>query len=167
MSDPNLTTRVNGVPYSWTSCAHFYAGIPYKGVTKVDWKESRKRVYVPNAQQDGTPQGITSGIYRVDSLSFTLLRDSADGLRNDLGTLGAGSFGDAQFDYMLQLYEPANQIPSTTLISGCVIEEVGETQEFAEDGGYLVTELTCKALFVLKTVNGNPQQLWSQLRSLL
>ena len=149
--------------------AHFFAGIPYKGVTKVDYKESRKRVYVYQVmpQQDGTPQGITSGIYRVDSLSFTLLRDSADGLRADLGTLGAGSFGDAQFDYMLQLYEPANQIPSTTLISGCVIEEVSESQEFAEDGGYLVTELTCKGLFILKTVSGVPQQLWSQLRSLL
>jgi hypothetical protein len=167
MPDSNLVQRVNGVPYSWTSVANFFAGFPYKGVTKIDWKESRKRVYVPNAQQDGTPQGITSGIYRIDSLSFTLLRDSADSLRSDLGILGSGSFGDAQFDYMLQLFEPQNNNPSTTLISGCCIEEVGETQEFAEDGGYLVTEFTCKALFVLKTVAQQPQQLWSLLRSLL
>jgi hypothetical protein len=167
MPDPNLTTRVNGVPYSWTSTASFFAGIPYKGVTKVDYKESRKRVYVPNQQQDGLPQGITSGVYRVESLSFTLLRDSYEGLAQDLAVLGGGSHGDAQFDYMLQLFEPANQIPSTTLISGCNIEEVSETQEFAEDGGYLVTEITCKAMFILKTVAGTPIQLWSLVRQLL
>lgn len=167
MPDPNLVQRVNGALYSWTSTAHFFTGIPYKGVTKVDFKQSRKRVYVPSAQQDGTPQGITSGVYRVESFSFTMLRDSADALKADLSEQGAGSYGDATFDYMLQLFEPVNDTPTTTVISGCAIEEDNETQEFAEDGGYLVTEFTCKALFILKTVDGAPQQLWSALRSLL
>lgn len=168
MPDPNLTQRVNGVPYSWTSIANFFAGQPYKGLTKIDWKDTRKRVYVPNAQQDGVPQGITSGIYRVESFSFTMLRDSAEGLMLDLADFsGSSSYGDAQFDYLFQLYEPANQIPSSTLISGVAIEEVHEGQEFSEDGGYLVTEFTCKAMFILKTVGSVPIQLWSQIRSLL
>lgn len=165
--DPNLTQRVNGVPYSWTSTSHFFAGIPYKGITKASWKDTRKRVYVPNAQQDGVPQGITSGVYRVESFAFTMLRDSAEALMDDLSTLSGGSHGDAQFDYLFQLYEPANAIPSSTLISGVCIEEASESQEFSEDGGYIVTEFTCKAMFILKTVNGNPLQLWSQIRSLL
>lgn len=169
MPDPNLVTRVNGVPYSYTSTSHYFDGLPYKGVTKVNYKESRKRIYVPAAQQDGTPLGITSGVYRIESLSFTLIRDSADALRQDLTAVGAGSFGDAQFDYMLQLFEPGTpQLPTQTLITGIVIEDVEEDQEFSEDGGpYLVTVFTCKALFILKTVNGAPQQLWSLLRSLL
>lgn len=168
MPDPNLVTRVGGVPYSWTSTAHFFNGVPYKGVTKVSWKESRKRIYVPAAFQDGTPLGITSGVYRVDSLSFTLIRDSAHGLMADLTALGAGSYGDAQFDYLLQLFEPGISIPIQTVIGGCVIEEVESDQEFSEDGGpYLVSTFNCKALAVFKTFSGVPMQLWSQVRQLL
>lgn len=166
MPDPNIT-RVNGTPYSWNSCGHFFNGIPYKGITKSNFKDSRKRVYVPNAQQDGTPQGITSGVYRVESLSWTLLRDSAQGLMLDLTAEGAGSFGDAQFPYMLQTFEPGNFNPSTTVISGCVIEDADETQEFGEDGPYLVTEITAKALFIIRDYTGTPMQLWSLIRSLL
>lgn len=169
MPDPNLVSRVNGYIYSYTSTSHFFEGVPYKGVSKVEWKQSRKRVYAGAAQQDGTPLGVTSGVYRVDSLSFTLLRDSADQLRSDLAAIGAGSYGDAQFSYLLQVFEPGNTgLPSSTLITGCVIEEDNESQEFSEDGGpVLVTEFTCKAMFVTKTVNGTPQQLWSLVRSLL
>jgi len=170
MPDPNLVTRVNNVPYSWTSCAHFFNGFPYKGITKVNYKESRKRIYVPSAAQDGTPLGITSGVYRVESVSFTLSRDSWEqGLATELTALGLGSYGDASFDYLLTLNEPGTiSLPSSTVIGGCVIEEVEEDQEFSEDGGpYLVTVLTCKAIAVFKTSNGVPLQLWSQIRSLL
>lgn len=170
MPDPNLVSRVNGYIYSYTSTSHFFEGVPYKGVSKVEYKQSRKRVFAGAAQQDGTPLGVTSGVYRVESLSFTLLRDSADQLRSDLSAIGGGSYGDAQFSYMLQVFEPGNVtgLPSTTLITGCVIEEDNESQEFSEDGGpVLATEFTCKAMFVTKTVNGTPQQLWSLVRSLL
>jgi hypothetical protein len=171
MPDPNLVSRINGVPYSWTSCAHMFNGAPYKGITKVNWKESRKRIYVPSAAQDGTPLGITSGVYRVESLSFTLHRSTWEqGLATDLTAIGLGSYGDASFDYLLQLFEPGNigALPSQTVIGGCVVEEVEEDQEFSEDGGpYLVSVITCKAIAVFKTVNGLPLQLWSQIRALL
>jgi hypothetical protein len=169
MPDINLISRVNNIPYSWTSCAHFFNGSPYKGVTKTNWKESRKRIFVPSAAQDGTPLGITSGVYRVESVSFTLLRDSWEqGLATELTALGAGSYGDASFDYLLTLFEPGISLPSSTIIGGCVIEEIEEDQEFSEDGGpYLVTVLTCKAMAIFKTVNGVPLQLWSQIRALL
>src|SRR4029077_1448191 len=167
MPDPNLVFRLNNVPFSFQSTSHFIDGAPYKGITKVSYKESRKRVYVPAAQQDGTPVGITAGVYRVESLSFTFLRDSWQvGAAIDLTALGAGSIGDAQFDYMLQLFEPGASLPTQTLISGVVVEDIEEDQEFSEDGGpYLVTVVSCKAMFVLKTVGGVPQQLWSLLRS--
>lgn len=169
MPDPNLVFRLNNTPFSFTSTVHFINGEPFKGITKVSYKESRKRVYVPAAQQDGTPIGITSGVYRVESLAFTFLRDSwQQGAAVSLSALGAGSIGDAQFDYLLQLFEPGLSVPTMTLIQGCVVEDIEEDQEFSEDGGpYLVTVVSCKAMFILKTVAGAPQQLWSLLRSLL
>lgn len=171
MPDPNLAprdARVNGSVYSWNSCGFFLAAFPYKGITKLDYKQSRKRVYAPNAQQDGVPQAITSGVYRVDSLSWTMLRDSAQAFMADQTPSGGGSYGDSTFDIVFQLYEPLNgMLPSTTLISGVAIEEVSDTQEFAEDGSYLVTEFTAKALYIVQNVGGVNLQLWSLVRSLL
>lgn len=163
MPDPNIT-RVNRVPYSWTSCSHFFAGLPYKGITGVTFKETREVKLVHAAQQDGVPLGITSGIYKLENLSFTLLRDSALGLMQDLTVLGLGSYGDAEFTYMLQLFEPVvpPSIPQTTLITGCRITGVEDKQEMGSDE--LVTEFTCQAMFLIRAPG---LTLYSQARGLL
>jgi hypothetical protein len=166
MPDPNIT-RVNQVPYSWVSCAHFFNGIPYKGITAVTFKETREVKLVHAAQQDGLPLGITSGIYKVENVSFTLLRDSAAGLMVDLAALGIDSFGDASFSYMLSVFEPVfpPSAPITTLINGCRITGVEDKQEMGSDE--LVTEFTVQAMFVVRTIAGAPVNLWSVQRSLL
>lgn len=166
MADPNLF-RLNSVPFSWTSCSHFFNGLPYKGVTSVNVKETREVKLVHAAQQDGTPLGITSGIYKVESLSFTLLRDSAAGLLTDLSLLGFGSYGDAEFLYVLKIFEPSlpPSIPTGLAVSGCRVTGIEEKQEMGSDE--LVTEITCQALFVTRTIGGFPLKLWSTSRSIL
>lgn len=168
MSDPNYS-RINGIPYSWMSCAHFFQGIPYKGLVASNFEESREVKIVHAGQQDGKPVGMTAGIYKVENVSFRLLRESALALMTDLTLLGLGSFGDAQFNYMLQVFEPAAaippQLPSTTLLTGCRITKVAEKQELGIDE--LVTEFTCAALYLVRLNGPVPLQLWSALRSLL
>ncbi len=166
MPDPNLF-RLNNVPYSWTSCAHFFNGLPYKGLTGCSFKETREVKLVHAAQQNGMPLGMTSGIYKVESLSFTMLRDSAHALLADLTVLGLGSYGDAEFVYVNQLYEPVvpPSLPSNVIISGCRVTGIEEKQEMGSDE--LVTEITCGAMYVIRSVGGVPLQLWSTLRTLL
>lgn len=168
MPDLNLS-RINGTPYSWMSCAHFFNGLPYKGITASTFKETREVKLVHAAQQDGTPLGMTSGMYKVENVSFTLLRESAHMLMTDLTILGAGSYGDARFTYILQLFEPGLQIPpavpTTTLITGCQITGVEEKQELGVDE--LVTEFTVQALSLTRFVGPIPVQLASLVRSLL
>lgn len=168
MPDPNFS-RINGTPYSWHSCAHFFMGLPYKGVLATNFKQSREVKIVHAAQQDGTPLGTTAGIYKVESFSFRMLRSSALALKTDLTVLGLGSYGDAQFNYMLQLFEPTleipPQLPATTLITGCRITGVEDKQELGVEE--LVTEFTCSAQLIVETVGGVPLKLWSTVRSLL
>jgi hypothetical protein len=169
MPDPNIT-RVNRVPYSGNSCANFFNGLPYKGVRSTTFKETRELKLVHGAQQDGTPLGLTAGVYKIDNLSFTLLRDSAMGLLADLTLLGAGSYGDAEFMYMLQVFEPTlvPALPIQTVITGCRITGVEETQELGPGGAEeLVTKFDAMALYLVRTYGGNPLQLWSAVRSLL
>ena len=166
MPDPNLS-RVNRVPYSWTSCAHFFNGLPYKGIKASNFKETREVKLVHAGQQDGTPLGQTSGIYKVEGLSWTLLRDSATALMADLATLGIGSIGDAEFSYMLQVFEPVAppSLPIQVLITGCRITSIEEKQEQGSEE--LVTEFTAGALFLVRSYSGVPLTLWSTVRSLL
>lgn len=165
-ADPNIT-RVNRVPYSWTSCAHFFLGFPYKGIVAVNYKETRELQLVHAAQQDGTPLGLTSGVYKIDSFGFTMLRDTALNLMSDLSTSGLGSFGDAEFSYLLQVYEPVTpqSIPIQTLITGARVTGVEDTQEQGSDK--LVTKFDCMALYLTRSYNGQALQLWSAVRSLL
>lgn len=167
MADPNLNARVNGVPYSWNSMAHFFAGFPKKGLKKAEWSEVRERELVHAGQQDGTPLGLTAGVYHVDGVKFTFLRDTWNDIADDLTTLGQGSYGDAEFNYMNQLFEPAgNATPSQTLITRLGVTKVTETAE--QGTGVLTTdvEMMCGGVLI-RTVNGNAMQLWSKLRSLL
>lgn len=167
MPDPQLVS-LNGIPYSWTSTAHFFAGLPYKGVTAVNFKETREVKLVHAAQQDGVPVGTTSGLYRVENVSFTLLRDSAYALMADLSVLGLGSYGDAEFMYLLQLFEPVPgsippqvpSVPQSVTLAGCRITGVDEKQQVGSDE--LVTEFTVTARYVVRPVG----TLWSAQRSL-
>jgi hypothetical protein len=166
MPDVNIV-RVNRVPYSWNSCSHFFNGLPYKGLTAVSYKESREVKLVHGAQQDGTPLGITAGIYKVENTSFTLLRDSATALMQDLTIAGLGSFGDAEFTYILSVFEPVSppSLPVQTVLTGCRITGVEEKHVLGADE--LVTEISVQAMFLLRTAGGVPMNLWSTVRSLL
>lgn len=166
MPDVNFV-RVNRVPYSWHSCAHFFQGLPYKGLRAVSWKETREVKVVYAAQQDGTPLGITAGVYKVENFSFTMLRDSAANLMVDLTAFGVGSYGDAEWNYICQLYEPTvpPSLPIQTLITGIRIIGVEDKNEQGTDE--LVTEFTCQPMFLVRTVAGVPVKLWSSVRSLL
>ncbi len=166
MPDINLT-RVNGTPYSWTSCAHFFNLLPYKGVTAVTFKETREVKLVHAAQQDGTPLGMTSGIYKVEDVSFTMLRDSAYAFLADMTVLGAGSYGDADFTYLCQIFEPVvpPSPPVSIMISGCRITGIEDKQEMGSDE--LVTEIKVGALYVTRSIGPIPLQLWSAIRTLL
>jgi hypothetical protein len=166
MPDVNIV-RVNRVPYSWNSCSHFFNGLPYKGLTAISYKESREVKLVHGAQQDGTPLGITAGIYKVENTSFTLLRDSATALMQDLTIAGLGSFGDAEFTYILSVFEPVSppSLPVQTVLTGCRITGVEEKHALGADE--LVTEISVQAMFLLRTAGGVPMNLWSTVRSLL
>lgn len=166
MPDVNIV-RVNRVPYSWNSCSHFFNGLPYKGLTAISYKETREVKLVHGAQQDGTPLGITAGIYKVENTSFTLLRDSAAALLADLTIAGLGSFGDAEFSYVLSVFEPVAppSLPIQTVLTGCRITGVEEKHALGADE--LVTEITVQPMFLIRTLAGIPMTLWSTVRSLL
>jgi hypothetical protein len=170
--------RVNGTPLSWTSTRSRIDGLAYVGFLEVNWEESREGEYIHGQQPDGTPLGITSGLYKVDSFTFKTLIDTGEQILQQLSLsasvsplgVAAGSFGDARFVYQLEIFEP--QGPTMMLnINGCKIEK--RKMSTAKGTEALAYEFECKASSVttigvgLGGLTGVPQQLWSLQRGLV
>lgn len=153
--------RVNQTIYSWTSTAHLIDQQPYQGIVAVEYEQKRTRKRVYGARQQGTPLGFTSGKYEVPTFTMKFLKDSAETFTDYLNALGEGSYGDAMFNYLLQISEPDfADVPITVSIEGCMIE--GRKSTYDEGIDELVDEFTIACLLV--TENG--KQLWSAVRSL-
>jgi hypothetical protein len=153
--------RINQTVYSWNSTLHKFDNQPWTGVLDVAFEEKREVKIVYAAKQDGTPLGMTSGKYSVEGFTVKMLRDSGFALKKYLSDQGNGSYGDAVFDYLLQISEPTpGSPPLTTLIEGCRITNAKDSQ--AEGIDELVTEFTIAALLATT----NDLQLWSAIRGL-
>lgn len=154
-----LETRLNDVPFSATSCSWNIAGAPFIGITALAYSEKRERKLVHASRKDGTPLGMTSGKYSVDSVSMTMLRSSFQRLVELLTVLGIGSYGDARFPIVATYSEPLASLagvpPITVLISGCRV--TGVKDSYSEGIDEAVTEVEMMAL----TLRRNGSQLWS------
>jgi hypothetical protein len=156
--------RVNNTIYSWTSCRFLIDAQPWTGLVSVDYEEKRERKIVYAARQAGIPLGWTSGKYSVPTFSMKFLRDSGNALTDYLTTgglinPGAGSFGDAEWTFMLQTVEPTvGSIPITTVGVPCTI--IGSKETHEEGIEELVTEFDIACL----SLRHNGKQLWSAVR---
>jgi len=158
MSDV-LQTRLNDTIYSATSCSWLIAAAPYIGILSLDYSEKRERKLVHASRRDGTPLGITSGKYSVDSLSMTMLRTSFQQLITTLSVLGLGSYGDATFPIIATYSDVQAQLKGATpiviAIEGARITGVKESR--AEGIDELTTEVEMMAMGLTR----NGQRLWS------
>lgn len=168
--------RLNQTPISWTSTRSLFNGIfAFSGITEVNVEESREGELVHAQQPDGTPIGITSGLYKVDSFGLQMTVDAGELLFetlalsfNPLTGVAGGSFGDARFSYQLIMGEPFGPQMSIT-VNGCKIEK---RKMSAQKGtGALVWDLEMKAMTVrsigaLYGLSGIMSQLWSLQRGI-
>ena len=161
MPDPNFV-RINDVPYSWASLRASIDGDPtwIGGLVGVDYSHKRERKVVYAGDPAGRPKGKTSG-----KVSYTLklkyLVDSAAALEAYLAIKGAGSYGDANFAFMLQYVEPVvpPSLPIIITASPCSLMEgkAGHVEGIDE----AVTEYDVVVTEILK--NGLP--LYSVVRA--
>lgn len=168
--------RLNGTPLSWPSTRSKINGLGFVGVLEFSVEESREGELVHAQQPDGTPLGITSGLYKVDSFSFKTLADTGELIAqilsvstSSLSGPAALSFGDARFTYTIEMLEPNGPV-MTIIVNGCKIEK--RKIAGAKGTEALAYEYECKAMTVQTIgagfgLSGVIQQLWSVQRGLL
>lgn len=137
--------RVSGIPFSWTSTASKVNGVPYIGFLEMNFEESREGELVHAQRGDGTPLGITSGLYKVDSFTFKTLIDTGEQICQQLAAtpFANGSFGNARWIYTLEIFEPGNPVLTIT-ITGAKIQK--RKLANAKGAEALAYEFECAAL---------------------
>ena len=106
--------RIGGFVFSRTSVAVLIQGVPYTGVSEINGEESREGEFMYGQRADGTPLGVTSGLYTPGPLTFKAAVDTGEQICQQLAALGLGSFGSCLFNLTLQLFEnPA--LPTLTM----------------------------------------------------
>lgn len=161
MPDPNLI-RVNNTIYSWTSSRLLINGDPFEGLKAIDYEQKRERKVVHAADKAGRPKGWTSGKYIPPLVKMRFLKDSAAALKAELAALGAGSYGDAEWLFLLQCLEPVlpPNLPITITAQPCCIVGTREAREEGSDE--LLEEFDVQTLNLLE----NGLALWSLARVL-
>ena len=136
--------RVGGFVFSRTSVATLVDGVPYTGITEVNVDEAREGELVHGQRTDGTPLGITSGLYKPGAFTFKALVDSGTQMEQQLAVLGAGSFGNYLFSFILEIFENPLLPTLTIQLNKCKIEK----RKFAlpTDTKELQYEYECKFL---------------------
>lgn len=135
--------RVGGFVFSRTSVSTLIDGVPYTGILEVGGiEEAREGEFVHAQRTDGTPLGVTSGLYMPGPLTFKTAIDTGELICEQLTPLGLGSFGSYLFTFILEIFENPS-LPSITIVAQKVKIE---KRKFAvpTDTGALATEFECK-----------------------
>jgi hypothetical protein len=146
--------RLNNTIYSWGSMIFRIDGQAKRGLVAADWEQVRERKLVHDNAPNQKPVGKTIGRYEVKSLSMKLLTDEWDALTTYLTTTGLGSYGDAEFTFMIQSNE-LGLAPLTVIGTGCNITSEKEATEEGIEENLTEIGITCMSL----TRNG--KRLWS------
>lgn len=162
-----MPLRVGTALYSWESTEFRFdnlitapSGNPWN-VVSVDYAQKRERKIAYSNRKSGRPRGKTVGKYSLDPITVKMFEAQALELQQYLSQKGSGSYGDADFTFMVQVYEPVpGAVPITLLFSDCTWDGDKATWEEGIDENLL--EITIGGL----TMTRNGLRLWSQVRSL-
>jgi hypothetical protein len=155
MISPIQAVRVNDATWAWDSCVFSVDGMSTDGVVGINYDEQLEVRIIPSNVQDQIPLGMSLGRYQVGRFPLRMLRDSGLALKRYLTTKApsaqSGSYGQATFDFGLQLSGIDAPVPSTTVFASCRI--VGERASHQEGTGVAVTEFLIASLAIVQDGN--------------
>jgi hypothetical protein len=169
---PDDFVRWNNKIVSAKSCSFTLAGVPFVGITALDYEEKLEKKIVHAANRSGAPLGTTAGKYEA-SASFTMLHDVFHkkflplmaGMSTALG-FAPGSWGAAPPWPLIAQYKEGPIPPDVVTITGCEI--TGAKDTYQEGVDELVVEVSLVAMTIVRTtVFTGPVTLYDRTRDLL
>ncbi len=159
--------RLNNRVWSAKSVSFSIGGVPYEGITAMDYAEKMDKELVYDADKSGGPVGMTSGKYGAEPASITMLKDVFSiKFLPQMGLLSAanlapGAWGQAPpFPVSIQYIELPLP-PGIDLLSGCEI--TGAKDTYAEGINAAVVVISLQPM----SMSRNGLTLYNRVRGLL
>ncbi len=159
--------RLNNRVVSAKSVSFGIAGVPYQGITAMDYSEKMDKELVYDSDKSGGPVGMTSGKYGAEPASITMLKDVFTlKFLTQFGILSAanlapGAWGQAlPFPVSIQYIELPFP-PILDLLSGCEI--TGAKDTYAEGINAAVVVISLQPM----SMSRNGLTLYNRVRGLL
>ncbi len=134
--------RIGGFMFSRTSVSVKAQGVPFTGIFDINGEESREGELVHGQRNDGTPLGVTSGLYMPGPVTFKAYVDSGQMLCEQLAAQGLGSFGNVLWNLTLEIFE--NPALPTLTFNWRKVKIEKRKFGVPTDTGALATEFECK-----------------------
>lgn len=114
--------RVNGNQFSWGSIKLKLDTQEFTGFTAISYSDKRERVKAYGMGRHHAPRGRSRGKYSVDPVKLTGWKESVQIFRAQLALRSANqvSYGDVEFQIIVQYVEEPNEAPITVSIERCV-----------------------------------------------
>jgi hypothetical protein len=140
--------KVNGAIYSWASIELKLNGEVIRGITAVNYSQTRERTKAFGSGSSAGPRGRTAGKYDCEG-SITMHADSYEELISHLAELSPDgtSYGDVEFPVVIS-YVETNLEPVTIELEDCVI--VGDTSGESEGTDASVVEVALSVMRILR-----------------
>lgn len=158
--------RINNRVVSARSLSFNIAGVPYQGITAVDYSEKLDKELVYDSDMSGGPAGMTSGKYGAEPASITMLKDVFTvkllpqfGLLST-ANLAPGSWGQAPPFPVVVQYIELPLPPIIDLLSGCEI--TGAKDTYAEGIAAALVVITIQPM----SISRNGLTLYNRARGL-
>ena len=137
--------RVNGNQHSWGSITIKVAESRFTGFTSISFGDSRERVKAYGMGRHQAPRGRSRGKYVPDPVAITGWKASVQTLRDQLALFAADgrSYGDVQFEVVVQYFEFGTDRPVTVEIRECVWSKNATSDEEGPDPLKEDFELDC------------------------
>lgn len=154
--------RWNGLVVSAKSCSMALAGVPYTGITALDYEDQLEVETVHGMNRSGAPIGSTSGEYSVSGFTFQVLKDVwIAKMLPQLAALSAaagspGSYGGGRFVFSAQYQE--GPLVGIDTIEGCRVLKAKDSVQ--QGTGKLVVDVTLWAQLIRR----NGMTLFDPLR---
>lgn len=145
MSD---NARINGVQISWSSVKLKIEGVPYFGITGIEYGDAVEQAYAYGIGRHHAPRGKTAGKYTPDPLVLTVWKSTGAAIREDIHTRAAGrGLARVPSTIIIQYIEGSDDV-ITIEASQCTLVKVEESAEEGTDA--LSEKLTFMPMRILR-----------------
>lgn len=158
MSDSII--RIQGKAFDHSCVRAKIAGRKYLGIKSIKYDQKRTRGKVPILGGEQVPLSMTRGFYEMGQITVTMLRRSAQDLRDHIASKSADgkSYGDPLFPMSVQYVGPGIPAVQDDFFSCAITGDGGGTESGSADPLYEDVVLDClkmkrngKTLFASKS----------------